>query len=99
LSVARSASGETKAHAAELQLENERLRKTVDDLRRELAVAKMSPVRRFSQFVSAMPRKKFNRLMLIAFLLSQTMLAGGILAYRSLASDDDREKKEEPHIS
>jgi cytochrome c-type biogenesis protein CcmH/NrfF len=74
------------------------LRKTVDDLRRELAVAKMSPVRRFSQFVSAMPRKKFNRLLLIAFLLSQTVLAGGILAYRSLASDD-RERKEEPHIS
>jgi outer membrane murein-binding lipoprotein Lpp len=89
--------GETKA--AELQLENERLRKTVDDLRRELAVAKMSPVRRFSQFVSAMPRKKFNRLLIIAFLLSQTMLAGGILAYRSLKSDDDREGKEDPHIS
>ncbi len=98
--MARSASGETKAHAAALQLENERLRKTVDDLRRELAVAKMSPVRRFSQFVSAMPRKKFNRLLFIAFLLSQTMLAGGILAYRSLATDDDdRERKEEPHIS
>lgn len=79
----------------ELQLENERLRKTVDDLRRELAVAKMSPARRFSEFVSAMPRKKFNRLLIIAFLLSQTMLAGGILAYRSLNSDE----KEDPHIS
>lgn len=79
----------TRTTYDELRLENERLRLTIEDLRRELAQAKMSAPRRFGQFVTNMPRKKFYRLLLVSFLVAQTALVGGVLFLRSRRAESE----------